>query len=52
VSVHKRASQPVYGIAQQKRGFSALAFSMNTTSKMAAHPFAALARIHFRMGTI
>jgi len=28
VSVHKRASKPVYGIAAQKHGFASLSFSM------------------------
>jgi hypothetical protein len=35
----------------QKRGFAALTFSMNTSSKMAALPCAALVRIHFRVRT-
>jgi hypothetical protein len=47
VSVHKRASQPVYGIAKQKRGFASLSFSMTyvienggtSLCRVSAHPF-------------
>jgi hypothetical protein len=47
VSVHKRASQPVYGIAKQKRGFASLSFSLayvienggTSMCRVCVHPF-------------